>query len=101
MNKKYKILKDGKIIESDIPGVYGGWKIGKIFGTLDCWSGKKMFKKNRVFFYTMEDAVSHGYRPCKNCRPMEYIEFEKIKHMVPHHETLEDFYNHKKQSPKN
>ena len=67
--RKYKILKDGEIIESKIPGRYAGWRPGKIFGRLDCKSGKRMKKENRVFFYTWDDAVAEGYRPCKKCKP--------------------------------
>lgn len=69
MKKKYKVLKDGRIIESILPGKYAGWRPGKIFGRLDCKSGMRMKKENRVFFLTWEDAFSAGYRPCKNCKP--------------------------------
>lgn len=68
--KLYKILKDGKIIESEQAGLYAGWKYGKIFGRLDCKSGMRMHKQNRVFFHTLEDAVKEGYRPCQKCRPI-------------------------------
>jgi len=68
--KKYKVLKGGKIIESDVPGKYAGWKPGKIFGRLDCKSGMRMKKENRVFFLTWDDAIAAGYRPCKKCKPM-------------------------------
>jgi len=70
MRKKFRILKGGKIIESLIPGKYAGWRPGKIFGRLDCRSGMRMKRENRVFFLTREDAISEGYRPCKNCRPV-------------------------------
>lgn len=88
----YHLLKDGKIIESSIPGVYAGWKPGKIFGRLDCKSGMRMKKENRVFFHTLEDAVVQGYRPCKNCRPIDDSDFKKIKTFVSY-STLEEFYN--------
>ena len=39
----------------------------KIYGTLSCWSGKRMQRKNRVFFTSEEEAVAAGYRPCKHC----------------------------------
>ena len=67
--KKYKVLKNGKVIESNIPGRYAGWRPGKIFGRLDCKSGMRMKKENRVFFLTWEDAIDEGYRSCKNCKP--------------------------------
>lgn len=69
--KIYRVLKDGKITESEVPGKYAGNGPGKIFGCLDCKSGMRMKKKNRVFFLTWDDAVSAGYRPCKNCKPTQ------------------------------
>jgi methylphosphotriester-DNA--protein-cysteine methyltransferase len=69
--KKYKVLKNGRIIESDVPGKYAGWKPGKIFGRLDCKSGLRMKKENRVFFLTWDDAILAGYRTCKKCRPTQ------------------------------
>jgi methylphosphotriester-DNA--protein-cysteine methyltransferase len=44
----------------------------KIYGTLSCRSGKRMTKKNRVFFNSEEEAVSKGYRPCSNCMRQAY-----------------------------
>jgi len=77
--KKYKVLKDGKIIESEVPGRYGGHRPGKIFGRLDCKSGMRMNRENRVFFLTWKDAVAQGFRPCKNCKPTpnDTYDFEK------------------------
>lgn len=69
MGKSYKILKNGKVVPSSIPGRYAGWRPGKIFGRLDCWSGMRMKKENRVFFLTWDNAIAEGYRPCKNCKP--------------------------------
>lgn len=67
--KKWRVLKGGKIIESVVPGKYAGWKKGKIFGRLDCWSGKRIKRENRVFFLSWQDATEAGYRPCKHCNP--------------------------------
>ncbi len=95
-SKTYIILKDGKLVESATPGEYAGHKFYKIFGRLDCGTGKKlMAKENRVFFHTLEDAVNQGYRPCKNCRPINEEDFERIKHLVPYR-TLEEFYDRDK-----
>jgi methylphosphotriester-DNA--protein-cysteine methyltransferase len=69
MPKKFKVMKAGQTVGSDTPGKYAGWKKGKIFGRLDCGSGMRMKKENRVFFLTWEDAVAQGYMPCKNCKP--------------------------------
>jgi methylphosphotriester-DNA--protein-cysteine methyltransferase len=68
--KTYRILKDGGFTESAVPGRYCGVKSHKIFGRLDCPSGKrKAHQKNRVFFLTWDDAIAAGYRPCKVCKP--------------------------------
>jgi len=80
MSKKlYKILKDGEIIESLIPGSYAGWRPGKIFGRLDCRSGMRMKRENRVFFHTIEDAIEQGYRPCKKCKPISDEEYLMVR----------------------
>lgn len=44
----------------------------KIFGTLDCASGKRMKAKNRVFFVSAEEAANNGYRPCGHCCRDDY-----------------------------
>lgn len=78
MSKTYKILHQGKIIESETPGQYAGWRRGKIFGTLYCSSGKRMKKESRVFFYSIKDAIEQGYRPCKNCRPISDYDSQEL-----------------------
>ncbi|MBI4141711.1 metal-binding protein [Candidatus Woesearchaeota archaeon] len=88
----YKILKHGKIVESCIAGRYAGHRPRKIFGCLDCKSGLRMKKENRVFFHSLEDAVREGYRPCKHCLPIDETDFAKIKNIVCY-ETLADFYS--------
>ena len=44
----------------------------KIYGELDCKSGKRMKKQNRVFFKTEEEAIKEGFRPCGNCLKERY-----------------------------
>jgi methylphosphotriester-DNA--protein-cysteine methyltransferase len=39
----------------------------KIYGRLDCYSGKRMKKENRVFFNDETEALSLGYRACQHC----------------------------------
>ena len=95
--KLYRILKNGEFIQSTTPGEYAGYNGGKksrrIFGTLDCASGKRLIKKeNRVFFHTLEDAVREGYRPCKKCKPLNEETFKTIKHLTPY-KTIKEFYN--------
>jgi hypothetical protein len=95
-SKLYKVLKDGIIVESTVPGKYAGCKRTGIFGNLTpkyvCSWGLQMRKESRVFFLSLEDAIANGYRPCKGCKPVNRTAFETIKHLVPF-ETMEDFYN--------
>jgi methylphosphotriester-DNA--protein-cysteine methyltransferase len=51
---------------------YGGNKRLKIYGTLNCSSGKKMKVENRVFFETEREAKEEGFRPCGHCLPDKY-----------------------------
>ena len=54
MPKLYTLLgADGTFYKSAKKGKYAGWKVGKIFGKLDCKSGMRMLKKIKYFF-------SHG-----------------------------------------
>lgn len=39
----------------------------KIYGRLDCSSGRRMKLANRIFFRDEADAVAAGYRPCAHC----------------------------------
>lgn len=44
----------------------------RIYGRLDCWSGRKLARENRVFFSTELDAVVAGFRPCGHCMRERY-----------------------------
>ncbi|MBL1279016.1 MAG: metal-binding protein [Fluviicola sp.] len=59
-----------KIKQKEI--VYGGNLNLKIYGTLQCKSGKRMKRKNRVFFNTTEQAKELGFRPCGHCLRVDY-----------------------------
>lgn len=50
----------------------GGYKKAKIYGLLNCSSGKRMKIENRVFFKDIEEATSQGYRPCGHCLTEAY-----------------------------
>lgn len=50
----------------------GGNRVLKIYGMLDCKSGKRMKKENRVFFKSEQEALECGYRPCGHCLPDAY-----------------------------
>ncbi|MGS2763288.1 Ada metal-binding domain-containing protein [Sinomicrobium sp. M5D2P9] len=56
----HKYIRDGSITA-------GGNKKLKIYGKLHCRSGKKMLRKNRVFFTSAQEATKYGYRPCGHC----------------------------------
>jgi methylphosphotriester-DNA--protein-cysteine methyltransferase len=51
---------------------YGGNRKLKIYGLLQCQSGKRMKRENRVFFTSENEAIIHNYRPCGNCMRPEY-----------------------------
>lgn len=50
----------------------GGNKKLKIYGKLNCASGKRMKRQNRVFFVDENEAIAKGYRPCSHCLKNEY-----------------------------
>lgn len=45
----------------------------KIYGTLNCSSGKRMKKENRIFFKTETEAMQSGFRPCGHCLHSRYV----------------------------
>ena len=68
-----------KILEGEIR--FGGNAKLKIYGTLDCNSGKWMKRQNRVFFSTEQEAVKAGYRPCGHCSREKYLKWKKSQAM--------------------
>lgn len=50
----------------------------KIYGTLDCKSGKRMKKVNRVFFTKETEALMQGFRPCGHCMRPQYLLWQKL-----------------------
>ena len=50
----------------------------KIYGTLNCASGKSMKLQNRVFLKNADEALQMGYRPCGHCLPADY---KRWKHL--------------------
>jgi len=61
----YKLIAAGEI-------KLGGNKKLKIYGQLNCSSGRRMKVENRVFFYEEAEAIANSYRPCGNCMANEY-----------------------------
>jgi len=41
----------------------------KVFHRPDCGYVKRILPKNLIGFYSREEAIKSGRRPCKNCRP--------------------------------
>jgi len=52
----------------------------KIYGTLNCSSGKRMRLENRVFFKSEEEATNSGYRPCGHCMRQDYLNWKALDH---------------------
>jgi methylphosphotriester-DNA--protein-cysteine methyltransferase len=50
----------------------------KIYGKLNCLSGKRMKKENRVFFKSETEALSEGYRPCAHCLNRNYRQWKNL-----------------------
>jgi methylphosphotriester-DNA--protein-cysteine methyltransferase len=57
---------------------FGGNRKLKIYGTLQCNSGKRMKKVNRVFFISEKEALNMGYRACGHCMK-KYKEWKNKK----------------------
>ena len=55
---------------------YAGNSRLKIFGLLNCSSGKRMKKENRMFFKTETEAIPAGFRPCGHCMPDHYRQWK-------------------------
>ncbi len=55
---------------------FGGNNQLKIYGKLNCKSGKRMKTENRVFFIDEIESKSLGFRPCGNCMRVEYNEWK-------------------------
>jgi hypothetical protein len=74
----YKLIdKNNQEYLSILPGMFGGHKLLKIYGTLDCKSAlsfiaRGYYIKNRVFFLIEQDAIDAGYRPCAKCLQTKY-----------------------------
>ncbi len=71
----YTKLKNKQIL-------YAGNQKLKIYGRLDCASGKRMLKANRVFFQDENEAIAHGYRPCGHCMKSAYLKWKNQVKMI-------------------
>lgn len=59
-----------------------GYTRKKIYGLLNCSSGKKIKVENRVFFKDEAEAVNNGYRPCGHCMKEKYAQWKREKQSV-------------------
>jgi methylphosphotriester-DNA--protein-cysteine methyltransferase len=50
----------------------------KIYGRLNCPSGKRMKLQNRVFFASEGEAIGLGFRPCGHCMKEAYSAWKKL-----------------------
>ena len=57
----------------------GGNITMKIYGTLQCKSGKRLKKQNRIFFKSENEALVLGYRPCGHCMNEKYKIWKALK----------------------
>jgi AraC family transcriptional regulator of adaptative response/methylated-DNA-[protein]-cysteine methyltransferase len=67
--KTYRVWQDGEMRAGATPGKVAGITTTGIYGRLDCTSGMRAKRSNRVFFHSADDAERAGFRPCKLCKP--------------------------------
>lgn len=48
----------------------------RLYGTLQCRSGKRMHKTRRVFFSSTAEALAQGFRPCAHCMNAAYKQWK-------------------------
>lgn len=65
------LIKNRKIL-------WAGNRKLKIYGKLNCKSGKRMKNQNRVFFQNEQEAIALGFRPCGHCMRLEYLDWKRI-----------------------
>jgi len=49
----------------------------KIYGRLNCKSGKRMKCENRAFFKSETEAIELGFRPCLHCMSVRKKQVER------------------------
>ena len=69
--------RTGQPYESEVPGILGGHRKGKLYGLLTCRTAAQAiarggYVQHRVFFLDEATAVAAGYRPCAVCLPEKY-----------------------------
>jgi len=71
-NTTFKCSRHLKILLDKNQVAFAGNAKLKIYGTLNCSSGKRMKVENRVFFSAETEAIDLGYRPCGHCMVASY-----------------------------
>lgn len=75
-DKPFKRSRQLKILLDEI--AFAGNINLKIYGTLNCSSGKRMKVQNRVFFRSETEAIEMGYRPCGHCMRTAYKRWKAL-----------------------
>lgn len=68
-NELFALIRQGK-------DMLAGNRRLMIYGKLDCASGKRMKRENRVFFTNEAEAQQRGYRPCGHCMREAYLRWK-------------------------
>ena len=77
-HKLYKLTgSDGKVYLSETKGIYGGNRVTRGYGRMDCRAALRAiarggYVQHRVFFADEATAIEAGYRPCAVCLPERY-----------------------------
>ena len=84
MKKSFTLLGPVGSYMSDTPGLLGGYRPKKIYGSLECQSAKRAiarggYVRHRVFFVDEATAQACGYRPCAKCQPRAYQDWKQGK----------------------
>lgn len=65
-----------KLLRTQFITLAGNRKL-KIYGRLNCNSGRRMKEENRVFFKNETEAKLLGFRPCGHCLRDRYNDWKK------------------------
>jgi hypothetical protein len=82
MSRTWTLLgPDRKPYASPVPGTLGGYRLGRLYGRLDCPAALRAIARggyvaHRVFFLNEQHAKAAGYRPCAVCMPQEYARWK-------------------------
>ncbi len=88
--RTYKIWRNGEIREvkslSRFKPRFGVVVTMRLWGRVNCYSGKRAKPENQIFFQTYEDLMEFvatqrnpdAWRACKNCKPHQDDTYEKV-----------------------